>query len=70
MEAIIQYLEENTELEGMELADGTEYGYLFIGFNEEDDSDEELEIHVTFTNRVYINEVEQDIYLPFNVWSI
>lgn len=70
METIIQFLEENAGVESVELMDGTELGYLYTGYLEQDEDDTEVEIHVTFTNRVYFNDEEQDIYLPFNVWSI
>jgi hypothetical protein len=66
---VIEYLETQTDLEGLELADGTEFGYLFFGYRVENSS-EELEIHVTFTNQVFINGEEQEIFLPFSVCSL
>jgi hypothetical protein len=70
MQEIIQFLETYTEVEGIEFIEETENGYFFIGFDELDESEEEIEIEVTFTSHVYFNQVEQDLYLPFNVWSL
>lgn len=68
MQELIQFLEEYTDVEDIEFVAQLDGEYLFTGFFEGED--EPVEINVTFTNYVYINDVEQNLYLPFNVWSL
>lgn len=67
MSELINFLEEKTEIMDIQEIESDLDGYKLEGFSEDD---ELVEIYVTLTNRVYLDNEEIDLYLPLNVWAI
>lgn len=68
LEGIEIFLEVNEILEDVDFITRGENGFHFVGVLPE--TDDEVEVEITFTNYVYFDGELQDIDLPFNVWSI
>lgn len=66
VEQLIKFLEANTEIELVNFNEFDGEYYKFFGLDPED---YEVEIKVSTTNRIWIEEIEQGIYIPFNVWE-
>lgn len=72
MERIIEFLEEDLGIEAVGFVEKDGYVLRFTGFvvdEEDEDEEREVEVLVTLDNRVYVDGIEQDVYMPFNVWS-
>lgn len=75
MQELEMFLERELDVEMAGLIEEDLSGFKFEAFRvaewpHEREPYEYVDLYVTFTNRVYLDGVQQDVYLPFDVWAL